>query len=38
MVDAYPVELQWGDVVAVAVGYYAVASIIVRLTVRAMER
>ena len=38
MVDAYPVELQWSDVVAVAVGYYAVASIIVWFTVRTMQR
>lgn len=38
MVDAYPVELQWSDVVAVAVGYYAVASVIVWFTVRTMQR
>lgn len=38
MVDAYPVVLQWSDVVAVAVGYYAVASVIVWFTVRTMQR
>ena len=36
MVDAYPVELQLWDVVAVAVGYYVIAKIIIWLTVRAM--
>lgn len=38
MVDAYPVELRWEDVVAVAAGFYLTARCIVTLTVRAMLR
>lgn len=35
-IDAYPVELQWGDVVATILTYCTVAVVIVRLTVGAM--
>ena len=35
-IDAYPVELQWGDVVATIAAYAAVAVTMVNLTIRAM--
>ncbi|MBR6671608.1 MAG: FtsX-like permease family protein, partial [Alistipes sp.] len=37
-IDAYPVELRWGDVVMTAATYMAIATLVVRLTVRAMMR
>lgn len=37
-IDAYPVELRWGDVVATATLYVVVAWGVVRLTVRAMMK
>lgn len=36
LVDAYPVALQWGDVVLTTICYMAVACVITRLTVRRM--
>lgn len=35
-IDAYPVELQWGDVAATIMAYVAVAVTMVNLTIRAM--
>lgn len=35
-IDAYPVELRWGDVVATVAVYMLIATAVVRLTVRAM--
>ena len=35
-IDAYPVELRWGDVAATAAAYMLIATAVVRLTVRAM--
>ena len=35
-IDAYPVELRWGDVAATAAAYMLIATAVIRLTVRAM--